>query len=333
MPVAAASCDERVGDLRSGRACSRRCCARAAASGGRCWGPPRAGRPAAPTGPRRGSAARRRRSRRPSTRATSSCGVVRATWPATAARSRVRTRVASRRLVGVAEGRVGDRDARLRAQSPRRTPPGPTSRSSWRVPSGARRARSSVGQLAGGVDRDRRRSVRLVDRDVGEVAAAAGCRGRPRLRAVSSCGCVSMNEVVTPPGAKSGSSSTAWRKGMLVETPRIRNSASARRAFSTAELEGAAAAGELGQHRVEVGADLGAGVGRAAVEADAGTAGGAVGRDLAGVGPEAVGRVLGGDPALQRGAAQLDAVLGEAEVGEGLARRRSASATARGRRR
>ena len=39
---------------------------------------------------------------------------------------------------------------------------------------------------------------------------------------------------------------------MLVETPRIRNSATARRARSTAVVEGAAAAGELGQHRVEV---------------------------------------------------------------------------------
>ena len=108
---------------------------------------------------------------------------------------------------------------------------------------------------------------------------------------------------------------------MLVETPRIRNSATARRARSTAVVEVAAAAGELGQHRVEVRADLGAGVGRAAVEADAGAAGGAVRRDLAGVGAEAVGRVLGGDPALQRGAAQRDRVLGQAEVGERLAGR------------
>ena len=44
-----------------------------------------------------------------------------------------------------------------------------------------------------------------------------------------------MNEVVTPPAAKSGSASTACRKLTLVETPRMRNSSSARRAFSTAE--------------------------------------------------------------------------------------------------
>ena len=97
--------------------------------------------------------------------------------------------------------------------------------------------------------------------------------------------------------------------------------------------EVAAAAGELGEHRVEVRADLGAGVGRAAVEPDAGSAGRAVGRDPAGVGAEPVGGVLGGDPALQRGAAQHDGVLGQAEVGERLARTRSASATAPGRRR
>ena len=53
-------------------------------------------------------------------------------------------------------------------------------------------------------------------------------------RAVSSCGWVSMNDVVTPPAAKSGSSSTACRNGMLVATPRTRNSASARRARSSA---------------------------------------------------------------------------------------------------
>ena len=62
--------------------------------------------------------------------------------------------------------------------------------------------------------------------------------------------------------------------------------------------------------------DLGAGVGRAAVEPDAGAAGGAVRRDHAGVGAEAVGRVLGGDPALERGAADGDRLLREPEVGE-----------------
>ena len=44
-----------------------------------------------------------------------------------------------------------------------------------------------------------------------------------------------MKEVVTPPAAKSGSASTAWRKPTLVETPRMRNSSSARRAFCTAD--------------------------------------------------------------------------------------------------
>ena len=53
-------------------------------------------------------------------------------------------------------------------------------------------------------------------------------------RAVSRAGCCSMNEVVTRPARKSGSSSTACRKGMLVATPRMRNSATARRARSTA---------------------------------------------------------------------------------------------------
>ena len=43
-----------------------------------------------------------------------------------------------------------------------------------------------------------------------------------------------MKEVETSPAMKSGSSRTACRKGMLVLTPRIRNSARARRARATA---------------------------------------------------------------------------------------------------
>ena len=67
-----------------------------------------------------------------------------------------------------------------------------------------------------------------------------------------------MNDVVTRPARKSGSLTTAIRNGMFVDTPRIRNSASARRARATAVGEIASAAGELDQHRVEVRADLGA---------------------------------------------------------------------------
>ena len=113
---------------------------------------------------------------------------------------------------------------------------------------------------------------------------------------------------------------------MFVATPRMRNSATARRARRDRVGEVAAAAGELDQHRVEVRADLGTGVDGAAVEPDAGAARRAVGADRAGVRAEAVGRVLGGDPALQRGAAQRDVVLGQAEVGQRLARRRCAAA-------
>ena len=106
---------------------------------------------------------------------------------------------------------------------------------------------------------------------------------------------------------------------MFVLTPRMRNSASARRARRTAVGKSAPAGDELDEHRVEVRADRGARVRGAAVEPDPGATGRAVGGDDAGVGAEAVGRVLGGDAALQGGAVQPDAVLGQAEVGEGLA--------------
>ena len=130
-----------------------------------------------------------------------------------------------------------------------------------------------------------------------------------------------MNDVLTSPATNAGSSSTACRNGMFVETPRMRNSASAGAARDDGGGEVAAAARELREHRVEVRADLRACGGRAAVEADAGAAGRAVRRDLAGVGAEALRRVLGRDAALQRGAAQLDLVLREAELGERLPRR------------
>ena len=79
-------------------------------------------------------------------------------------------------------------------------------------------------------------------------------------------------------------------------------------------LVGAGAAGALDQHGVVVGGDDGAGEAVARVEAHAVAAGGAVDLDLARVGPEAVGRVLGGDAALHGEAADGDAVLGQVEV-------------------
>ena len=53
-------------------------------------------------------------------------------------------------------------------------------------------------------------------------------------RDASSCGRSSMKEVVARPCWKTGSDSTASRNEMLVETPRMRNSARARRARRTA---------------------------------------------------------------------------------------------------
>lgn len=67
-------------------------------------------------------------------------------------------------------------------------------------------------------------------------------------------------------------------------------------------------AGEFDQQRVEVRADLGAEYG-AAVEAHTGPTWAAVGADPAGVGPEFVLRVIGGDAALQCCTPDLDAVL------------------------
>ena len=99
----------------------------------------------------------------------------------------------------------------------------------------------------------------------------------------------------------------------------MRNSAIAAARPGYRGREVAAPAGQLDQHRVEVRADLRAEVG-AAVEPDARATGGAVGADPSGVGPEAVGRILGGDPALQRGAVRPDGLLAQAEVVQRLPR-------------
>jgi hypothetical protein len=71
-----------------------------------------------------------------------------------------------------------------------------------------------------------------------------------------------------------------------------------------------------------VSADLGTGVGRAAVQPHPGTAGRPVGGDLAGVGAEVVLRILGGDPALQGGTDRMDgALVGKTEIGQRLTAR------------
>ncbi len=101
------------------------------------------------------------------------------------------------------------------------------------MPSGAGTATSSTGSLlAGSTDTGALPCGWLT------VTSASQFSSRvPRsalARALSSCGCWSMKLVVSRPATKSGSLSSASRNAMLVETPRIRNSASARLARCTA---------------------------------------------------------------------------------------------------
>ena len=215
------------------------------------------------------------------------------------------------RLVRVAERRVGDRDRLSARAAPGRTPPGPAASSACRVPSGAGTGEVDVRQLAHRVDRDRRRAVRLVDGHVGEVGqqlgAAVGRRaGGEQLRVVLD----ERGGDVPGPEVRVVEDRLQERdvRGHAAD-PELRD-----RPPGPVDRgrEVPAAAGELGQHRVEVRADLGAGVRRPAVEPHAGAAGGAVRRDPAGVRTEPVGGVLGGDPALQRRAAQRDPCPGTA---------------------
>ena len=210
--------------------------------------------------------------------------------------------------MGIAEGGVSDLDRRPRPQFGRE----PLRTEIEKPLPGAVRGRP--GQVDPGrpldlrIQSGRRVAIRLVDRHLGEPAQQLGATVGWHV-VVSSSGRSSMKEVETSPARKAGSSRTACRNGMLVLTPRIRNSASARRARATGRLERPAAAGQLDQHRVEVGADLDAGVDGAAVQPHPCAARRPVGGDRASVGTESVRRVLGGDPALQRSAVDPDVLL------------------------
>ncbi len=157
---------------------------------------------------------------------------MRAMYGATATRSRVRTRVASsdwcasRNVVSVTARAVCARRASAK-------PRGPSSRSRWRDPAGAGCRRAPAGSLSTG-------RTTAVRGPFGWLTVTSASQLRifvPRsfdtlLR--TSPGRSSMKEVLMSPAWKSGSSSTPWRKGMFVETPRIRNSARARLARVTA---------------------------------------------------------------------------------------------------
>src|SRR4029453_9852576 len=84
-------------------------------------------------------------------------------------------------------------------------------------------------------------------------------------------------------------------------------------------LEGPSAGDEFDQHGVEVRVDFYADATGPPVEADACPARGSIGGDRAGVGAEAVGWILGGDPALQGCTVDPDHLLGETKVAQALA--------------
>ncbi len=223
-------------------------------------------------------------------------------------------------LVGVAERRVGDRDPLLLAQC-RREPLGPEPEQLLARAVGCRHGEVELRQLERRVEPGRRRAVRLVDRHVGEVGQQLGAAVR------AGPGGQQLRVVLDERGGEPSRPDEVRVVEDRLQERDVRGDAADPELRDRTPgpvdglVEGPAATGQLGQHRVEVRGDLGAGVRRTAVEADARPAGGAVRRDLARVGPEAVGGVLGGDPALQRRAAELDGVLGEAEVGQRLAGR------------
>ena len=137
----------------------------------------------------RGSAARRRRSRRPTPRPRAAAGSC--ARRAAPTRDEVACAHARReqRLVRVAEGRLGHRERASARAAPRRSRPG-RARSSRcaRCRRAAGRSDRSSGSLLPGRDGHRLLAVRAVDRDVGEPVEDLRARGRATDWPVSSSG-------------------------------------------------------------------------------------------------------------------------------------------------
>ncbi len=89
--------------------------------------------------------------------------------------------------------------------------------------------------------------------------------------------------------------------------------------LSTGDFVGGAVAGTLDQHGIVEGCDDGTGKTVATVETNTGTAGSSVDLNLAGIGLKLLGRVFGGDTALNSETTSRDAVLGQAELSKGSA--------------
>jgi hypothetical protein len=159
--------------------------------------------------------------------------------------------------------------------------------------------------------------VRLVDRDVGEIAEQLrGAVGRDT--GLEQVGPFVDEARGRPAGLEGRVGEHRLEEGDVRRHPANPELRQCPARPAHCHREGAAAAGELDEHRVEVRTHLGTDEHRATVQADAAAAGGAVDGDLTGVGTEAVGGVLGRDAALEGEAAHVDVLLADPEVVEGL---------------
>ena len=222
------------------------------------------------------------------------------------------------RLVRVAERRLGDGEGGLLAQRPREARGTQLLEALTRA-GGSRGGEIDDGELAARLDGERVVAVGAVDRGVDQP------RQHLRAAVLRFAAAEQLGPLIDEGRTQVARDERGVVQHRLQERDVRRDAADAElreRATGAGDRsrEVASAARELGQHRVEVGADLRPRRGGAAVQAHTGTAGRAVGRDLAGVGTEALRGVLRRDAALQRGTAEADLVLRELEVGERLAR-------------
>ena len=210
------------------------------------------------------------------------------------------------RLVRVTEGGVGDADGLLLTQCLRETF-GSEFEQALTATGRRRRRKIDLGQLVLRVHRRGTLTVRLVDshiREVGQDLRAAVCRRTQSQQ---------LRTFLDEGGRHASGTEVRVVENRLQERNVGRDATNAElgdRAASSRHsgFEVATATSEFDQHGIEVRSDLGAECG-ATVQADTGSARGAVRGDTAGVRAESVCRILGRDAALQRRAAKLDRLL------------------------
>ncbi|CDO27231.1 hypothetical protein BN979_00002 [Mycolicibacterium vulneris] len=222
------------------------------------------------------------------------------------------------RLMGVAERRIGDPQRRA-VTHPRREPLGPQLDQTLLGTRRRHRRQIQRRQFVLRIHPRRAFAVGLVHRDISQViqdlgtAIGRGVRGQ-QLRTIID------ERRGDPSGPEIGILDHRLQKRDVRRHPT--NPELGQRSAGPGHRRGEVtpATGQLDQHRVEMRQHLGADIG-AAVQAHPRTPRRPVGGDPAGVRTKAIGRILGGDPALHRCPTNHQRILTQPQIGQALPRR------------